>query len=274
MARTLNIVGGGNVGKALGHLWASGQAFLIQDILNRSIESGQRAVTFIGAGRAVTDYAEMRRAKVYMLSVPDDRIGDCCEKLVRAGHLSAETVVFHCSGALASSEMRPALQQGAAVASVHPVRSFAEPERIVKHFAGTFCGMEGDARALQVLEQAFSEVGAELFRINADAKILYHAGSVFACNYLVTLLDIALQAYAAAGITEDTARKLMAPLVQETVQNVIRRGPAAALTGPIARGDIATAVRQYRAVSAWRKSYGALYKQLGKLTADLAERKK
>jgi len=59
-----------------------------------------------------------------------------------------------------------------------------------------------------------------------------------------------------------------------TMDNVSRMGPTQALTGPIARGDIATAVRQYRAVNAWDQENGALYKQLAKLTADIARRRK
>mgnify|MGYP001964626333 FL=1 len=104
--------------------------------------------------------------------------------------------------------------------------------------------------------------------------MLYHAGAVFASNYLVTLLDTALQTYAQAGIPQDVALKMMAALVRETSENVLQSGPEQALTGPIARKDISTVIRQYRAVQAWDKRYGKLYKQMGKLTAQLAQRKR
>ena len=41
----------------------------------------------------------------------------------------------------------------------------------------------------------------------------------------------------------------MASLVRETAENVLRIGPEQAMTGPIARGDVATVLNQYRAVS-------------------------
>jgi predicted short-subunit dehydrogenase-like oxidoreductase (DUF2520 family) len=110
--------------------------------------------------------------------------------------------------------------------------------------------------------------------INADDKTIYHSAAVFACNYLVTLLDVAQQAYAKSGIPPDVALKLMEPLVRETVDNIFRLGPADALTGPIARGDLATVVKQYREVRTWNARYGRLYKQLGKLTAALALRRR
>lgn len=272
--RTLNIIGCGNVGKTLGRLWALHQTFVIQDILNRSPGSSLRAASFIGAGRPANTYADLRPADVYMIAAGDDQIVHCCDQLARSGRLSADAVVFHCSGALGSTELQPALRQGAAVASVHPIRSFADPEQVVKTFAGTCCGAEGDARALDVLNAGFSAIGARIVPIDAEFKLVYHSAAVFACNYLVTLLDVAQQAYVKSGIPHDVALKLMEPLVRETVDNVFRLGPAEALTGPIARGDTATAVKQYRAVRGWNKRYGALYKGLGKLTAALAGRRR
>jgi predicted short-subunit dehydrogenase-like oxidoreductase (DUF2520 family) len=274
LQKRLNIIGCGNVGKTLGRMWASNQTLLIQDVLNRSLESSQKAVSFIGAGRAVQDYAALRPADIYLIGTSDDQIVQCCEQLARVGLLSPDTVVFHCSGALGSAVLKPALEHGAAIASVHPIRSFATPEQVAQNFSGTYCGVEGDARAAGPLNEVFTAIGAHMLPINPDYKMVYHSAAVFACNYLVTLLDVAMQAYGKAGIPPDAALKLMEPLVRETVDNVFGLGPADALTGPIARGDVATAVKQYREVNAWNKLYGRVYKQLGKLTAVLASRRR
>jgi predicted short-subunit dehydrogenase-like oxidoreductase (DUF2520 family) len=301
LRRTLNIIGAGNVGKTLGRLWTLNQTFVCQDVLNRSIGSSQRAVSFIGAGRAIDDYADLRPADVWMIAAPDDQIMQCAEQLAHAGSLSAGSVVFHCSGALLSSELRAVQRLGAAagcalpaatngsakptngsaelgcalpaVASIHPIRSFAVPAEVVQSFTGTWCGIEGDQRALDVLIEGFSAIGAHLVPINTDFKMLYHSAAVFASNYLVTLLDVALQAYAKAGISDDAALNMIEPLVRKTVDGIFQVGPEKALSGPIARGDLETAARQYRAVAAWDKRYGALYKRLGRLTADLAARR-
>ncbi|MDB5763519.1 MAG: hypothetical protein JWQ21_2514 [Herminiimonas sp.] len=273
MPKTLTIIGGGNLGKTLGRLWTLNRTFTIQNVLNRFIGNARAAVSFIGAGHAAADYADLLPADIYLIATPDDQIVQCCEKLARAGCLSSASIVFHCSGALRSSELQPALQLGAAVASIHPIRSFASPEQVVQSFAGTCCGIEGDRRALDVLSAGFTDIGAQLVAIDADFKMLYHSAAVFASNYLATLLDVALQTYAKAGIPNDAALRMIEPLVRKTVDNIFRLGPEKALSGPIARGDLATAVRQYKAVKAWDKRYGALYKQLGRLTADLAARR-
>jgi predicted short-subunit dehydrogenase-like oxidoreductase (DUF2520 family) len=270
---TLTIIGGGHVGKTLGRLWAVNRHFVLQDVFSRSIDHAESAVAFIGAGHAVNDYADLKPADIFMIATPDDHIAQCCEKLAQSGRLSADSIVFHCSGALGSSELEAARKLGAAVASVHPIRSFAAPENLVQNFAGTYCGVEGDQRALDILNPAFSVIGAQPIAIDPALKILYHSAAVFACNYLATLLDVAQQAYVKSGVSDHAALKLMEPLVRETVHNIFRLGPAAALTGPIARGDMATVEKQHKAVAGWNKQHGELYEQFARLTVELAARR-
>lgn len=272
--QTLSIIGCGKVGQTLARLWVQHQTVQLLDILNTAPASGARAVAFAGAGRVANSYADLQAADIYLIAAPDDQIVACCDALASSGRLSASSTVFHCSGALPSSILASASARGAAVASIHPIRSFAVPEKVATDFAGTYCGMEGDQVAIDVLAPIFAAIGAQTVPIQRESKVLYHAGAVFASNYLVTLLDTAVQTYAQAGIPQDVALKMMASLVRETSENVLQIGPEQALTGPIARGDIATVVKQYRAVNRWDKRYGKLYKHMGKLTAELARRKK
>jgi predicted short-subunit dehydrogenase-like oxidoreductase (DUF2520 family) len=65
------------------------------------------------------------------------------QRLAQAVPLTG-SVVFHCSGALASDRLQAVRAAGGAVASVHPIRSFADPQAVAQAFAGTYCGMEGD----------------------------------------------------------------------------------------------------------------------------------
>jgi predicted short-subunit dehydrogenase-like oxidoreductase (DUF2520 family) len=269
---TLGIIGCGHVGKVLGRLLSSSGAVAVQDVLNRSAGSAQRAVAFIGEGQAIDRFAQLRPAEIYMIAASDDQIVACGEQLAAAGLVGAHTVVFHCSGALRSDALAAVLEQGGAVASIHPIRSFADPEQMAADFGGTWCGVEGNPRALDMLGPMLVAIGARLVPIDADFKNIYHSAAVFASNYLVTLLEVAANAYVKAGMPKEVAIELMGPLVRTTVDNVLRLGPAAALTGPIARGDMETALRQLHAVADWNPEYGALYKLLGRLTADLAGR--
>jgi predicted short-subunit dehydrogenase-like oxidoreductase (DUF2520 family) len=272
MPPTLNIVGAGHVGRALGRVFTARGVFAVQDVLTRSPESAQAAVAFIGAGCAVDAIAALRPAQAWMLAVSDDRIGEVAAQLARECVVEG-AVVFHCSGAKASTELAQLRAAGAFVASVHPVRSFADPEGVAANFDGTFCGVEGDEQALALLQPALEAAGARIVPIDAAAKTVYHAASVFASNYLVTVLDAALRAWQAAGIPEPVARELARPLAGETLDNVLRLGAGQALSGPIARGDALTVARQQAAVDAWDGPTGRLYAALAEATWDLARRR-
>ncbi|SFU45742.1 Rossmann-like and DUF2520 domain-containing protein [Pseudoduganella namucuonensis] len=270
MTRSLSVIGGGHVGRVLGRLLGSRCAVL--DVLTRSPSSARAAVDFIGAGVAADGYAALRPADIYLLSVGDDQIEPACAALAAAVPLRG-AIVFHCSGALASDRLAAARAAGAHVASVHPIRSFADPAAVAADFAGTFCGVEGDAEAVDALNALLLALGARPVAIDAAAKTVYHAAAVFASNYLTTVLDAALRAYQAAGIPEQTARELARPLAAETLANVFRLGAAPALSGPIARGDMATVARQEAAVAQWDAATGELYHALIAPTVELARRK-
>lgn len=270
---TLCIIGCGKVGKTLARLWHARQAFQVLDILNRSFESAQQACAFIGGGTPVNTYAELRHADVYLIAAGDDQITACCDALAASGKLSERTVVFHCSGALTSDALISAVESRSAVASIHPIRSFADPQKVAEDFAGTYCGSEGDNTALACLTPAFDVIGGCCVAIKRENKILYHAAAVFASNYLVTLIDVARQAYVEAGLAPDVALKLIAPLLSESASNAFRLGPATALTGPIARGDMDTVRRQRDAVQHWNPEVAALYCQFEVLTLNLARQK-
>lgn len=270
---TMNIIGAGKVGRVLGRLFAQHQVFHTSQVFNRSALSAEQAVAFIGAGTGLTDFAELSPADLTMLTVPDDQIALVCEKLAALNLFKPGSIVFHCSGAKASTDLISASAVGAAVASLHPVCSFADPVKLAAHFAGSICSLEGDDVALQVLTPALLALQAKVVQISAANKMLYHAGSVFANNYLVTLMDVALQTYQAAGLPADVAKAMAETLARQSFDNVFQLGTVAALTGPIARGDMATVAKQAEVVRQWDATAGNLYAAFTPPTIALAARK-
>jgi predicted short-subunit dehydrogenase-like oxidoreductase (DUF2520 family) len=177
------------------------------------------------------------------------------------------------SGATPSSDLKPVRERGALTASVHPIKTFTDAELAVQTFPGTFCSAEGDEGALTVLKPAFEKVGAKVFDIAPELKPVYHAGGVFACNYLVALIEAALRAHEKAGIPRKASLKALEPMVRETVDAIFDKGqgPAKALTGPISRGDVAAVRRQLVMVREWDPEIGELYRGLGLIAVALAE---
>lgn len=268
--KTLNIIGSGRVGRACGRMWARSGVFEIQDVLTRSRASASEAVKFIGAGHAVAHLRDMRPADVWMIATRDDAIVPSCVTLAATDKITPDDVVFHVSGATPSSDLEPARRKGALTASVHPIKTFTDPELAVRTFPGTYCSAEGDPEALKTLRPAFERIGARVFDIEPALKPLYHAGGVFACNYLAALIEAALRAHERAGIPRAASLKALEPMVRETVDAIFEQGPARALTGPASRGDVVTVKRQLAAVEGWNPALAALYRGLGRLAVELA----
>jgi len=269
--RTLNIIGSGRVGRACGRLWAQANVFEIQDVLTRSRESAREGVKFIGAGHAVGHLDEMRPADVWMIATRDDAIVPSCVTLAALGKLVPDDIVFHVSGATPSSDLEPAKARGTLIASVHPIKTFTDADQAARTFAGTYCAAEGDRDAVRVLRAAFEKIGAKVFGIEPGLKRIYHAGGVFACNYLVALIEAAMRAHEKAGIPRAASFRAIEPMVRETVDQIFDKGPERALTGPISRGDVAAVKLQLAQVEEWDRGMAGLYRGLGLLAVALAE---
>lgn len=272
---SLNIIGAGRVGQTLGRLWARSGVFQLQAVVARSTASAQQARDFIGAGQPVTDLGALPAADVWLLSVPDSQIAPVAQALAALATTSSTlrpALFFHCSGALGSNQLAPLSQLGWQVASAHPLLSFAQPERALAQFTGTPCALEGDTTALAVLEAAFTQIGGRCFTVAADDKLLYHAGAVFATNFLPVLQDVAEQLWQRSGMPENLTRQMRSTLLHNAVNNIVALGPQAALTGPAARGDSALITKQHQALANWNPLAAEAYAALSQLAAQLARR--
>ncbi|SDZ89057.1 Rossmann-like and DUF2520 domain-containing protein [Microbulbifer marinus] len=267
---TLNIIGAGKLGKTLGHLWQQQGIFQVQSLCNRTAQSARAAAQFIGAGAACDSIEAMADADCWLIASGDGQIADIAAKLASRFAGQADTIVFHCSGALASETL--AACKPAAIASAHPVHSFADPRASLQTLAGSSVALEGDQPAVELLRGAFSALGCETLTIAPEHKSLYHAGSVFACNYLTALMDLSLRTFAAAGIDQQQALQLLKPIVLQTAENNMRLGPEKSLTGPIARGDVETVSAQLDALQKTDPQLAQCYRQLGLACVELARR--
>ncbi len=267
---SLNIIGPGRVGRTLGALLQRAGLCAVQDVLSAEIATAESAVAFIGAGRAVRVLREMRAAELWLLTPPDAAIASVADAVAATGRMRAGDVVFHCSGSLPSSVLASLTATGALIASVHPLKSFADPVAAVQSFKGTYCAAEGDAAALTMLTPLFEQLGAQVAVIDPAGKTLYHAASVLVCNDLTALMEAGLRAYEQAGIERHTAQRMMEPLVRETLDNIFALGTTRALTGPVARGDADVLTRQLLALNTLDPRIADAYRALNRIALDLA----
>jgi predicted short-subunit dehydrogenase-like oxidoreductase (DUF2520 family) len=106
--------------------------------------------------------------------------------------------------------------------------------------------VEGDSRAVAMARRIVRDLGAEIFPIKKAAKPLYHALGSFCSPLIVATLVTAERVGRSAGLTSGQTRRVMAPILRQTIKNYAERGAAAAFSGPIKRGDVNTVLRHLR----------------------------
>lgn len=223
------IIGAGNVGQSL-FAALKGKAYhaaLIGKDLNQ-----QRA--------------EAAQSDLILITTQDDKIQSVCENI--AGVLRVDSVVAHCSGALDSTVLAAAEEAGCSTGSAHPLNTFPNTSAAKKLLTtpdhNTACFISGSAPARKALNALFESLNFVVHHlegdINKEAKIAYHTACVFACNYLTSLAELSLQTAEQAGLDRDVFWQAIQPLMESTLNNISAHGTSAALSGPIARGDLAT----------------------------------
>ena len=196
-----------------------------------------------------------------VLCVPDAEIPAAAEVVTAAAPL-----VGHTSGATPLSALAHA---GVPGFGLHPLQSFAHPG---VRFEGAGAAVAGTTQeALAFATELAERLGMTPFEIDDDGRSAYHAAASVASNFLVTLEAAAEAIAAGAGLAREDARRLLLPLVRQTVENVAELGPEAALTGPVARGDEATVEAQLAAVERAAPELLPLFDELVLRTGALAE---
>jgi predicted short-subunit dehydrogenase-like oxidoreductase (DUF2520 family) len=103
----------------------------------------------------------------------------------------------------------------------------------------------------------------EPFEIAEEDRAAYHAAATIASNFLFALEESAAALLGATGVTEP--RTALAPLVLASAANWAEQG-AAALTGPIARGDEETIASHLDALAERAPDLLELYRALAART--------
>lgn len=183
-------------------------------------------------------------------------------------------VICHFSGSLSSDIFSNKESTGAVVCSVHPIYAFSNKFTAYQNLTEALFTVEGDSAALEHMQELFQLLPNRVVEIPTEAKAKYHAAASVASNQVTGLLWMAIELLKESGITEETAYKMLEPLVKNSINTVFERGCKEALTGPIERGDRETVEKHLAALSKEEDPlpYGA-YRSVGALVARLAKEK-
>ena len=169
--------------------------------------------------------------RLLLLAVPDGAVADVARAVA-----PGDAVVAHVAGSLGLDVLAPHTR----VASVHPLVSLVDADLGARRLTGAWFATAGDPIAVEVVEA----LGGRSVEVADADRATYHAAAAVAANHLVALL----------GQVDRLARSIGVPLeayldlARGALDNVAEVGPAAALTGPVARGDRVTVARHLAAI--------------------------
>ncbi len=274
---SVTLIGCGKWGTALALALDDAGVSLREIIVRKKRVADSRFAASLGV-RLTTIPDTALDADVFWICTPDAAIANTAMELTRALKNTARKrppIVFHSSGALASTELAALQTIRASVASVHPLMTFPRRAKLrvgplsrgERSLANVPFALEGDPRACRVARKLIRAMGGEGFALDAEGKPLYHAFGAFASPMLVAVLTAAMETAVAAGYTPQQARRRMRPIVERTVANFFADGPEKSFSGPIARGDTATVARHLEALQRHPRLRAA-YAELARFALD------
>ncbi len=167
---------------------------------------------------------------------------------------SAEVVVAHLAGSLGLD----VLAGHPRVAALHPLVSLPDADVGAARLSGAWFAVAGDP----LVQRAAADLGGRWFEVADGDRVAYHAAAAVASNHLVALLGQVERIAAPVGVPVAAYLDLAAA----SLANVAALGPAAALTGPVARGDWGTVRRHLAAIAPdERPAYRALAVEAARL---------
>ncbi len=232
-------------------------------VLARRAEAAREAADLFEADVLTWD-GSMPAADLLLIAVRDDAIGEVAGRL--APLASAAGGAVHLSGLTPVAALQP-LAATMPTGSFHPLQTLPDGEAGAARLAGAWVGITSeDAVFADRLFALAHGAGMHPFELDDECRAVYHAAAAAAANYTLTTLAMAERLFAAAGVPFAAAE----PLVRAVIDNGFSMGPAAALTGPIARGDVGTVRAQLVAVAEASPELAEDFRTLGRATARLA----
>jgi predicted short-subunit dehydrogenase-like oxidoreductase (DUF2520 family) len=214
-------------------------------------------VHVIGSGRVGSAVCARLRERGLSLDGDDPNLRLLCVPDAAIAEVAAEIApgrawIGHVSGATPLTALTPHERRF----SLHPLQTFdrsGDPTQ----FDGAWAAASGETEeALGVARELAALLGLRAFDLPEAERTLYHAGAVFASNYLVTLQRAAVR----LGVPAEA----LIPLMLRTIENGFE------LTGPIARGDWATVEAHKQAIREAEPELEPLYETLAAATVALA----
>ena len=238
------VIGAGRLARSmLARLGPAGYPVL--SVASTRLATARSAVRGLRRARATTSLRRaVEPAELILLAVPDRSIRGVAEKLAAIGSVDwSSRIVLHHAGALGLAPLTALHAVGASVGLLHPLQCLGSSDRAAAVLPGSRARIEGDRRARTAasrLARALGLVPLPLRELSAADRTAYHAAASLLSNDLLALLSLGVDLLMSIGLTRRVAIEALLALSRGTLSQVEGGDLSAALTGPVARGDIAT----------------------------------
>jgi predicted short-subunit dehydrogenase-like oxidoreductase (DUF2520 family) len=271
------IVGSGAVARALGRLMVRGGEPVVA-LASRNRSHAEDAVRFIDGSAGAIQVVEYRdvphMASRILIAVSDRAIEPIAESVAAAGMRGG--VALHTCGAKGPEALAALRAVGVACGMLHPMQTIISGEQGAASLGEATFGLSGDPGAVEWAEHLVritTQGRGQALHIDPRGLRYYHAAAVMASNALVAALDAAVILLGRAGVERDAALRAIGPLARTSVDNAITRGPQAAVTGPVVRGDAATVAAHRDALRDVDPTVATLYEAAAAHLLELAKQR-
>ncbi|MDP3967768.1 MAG: DUF2520 domain-containing protein [Nocardioides sp.] len=234
---TVGVLGAGRVGAVLGSVLQALPTTAVVAASGETPATRERMADLLPGVEVAKPTAVARACDLLLLTVPDDMLPGVVRSMADSGSLRPGQLVVHTSGKHGLDVLAPAAAVGCRVLAVHPAMTFTGTAADVERLQGCVFGVTVPDELATVADALVAALGGRPVRIAEEHRALYHAGLAHGANHLVTLVSQAMDLLRAAGV-DDPAGTLR-PLLTAALDNTLEHGDAA-LTGPVARGDLRT----------------------------------
>jgi len=122
---------------------------------------------------------------------------------------------------------------------------------------------------VQVARKMIRQMDGVAVRLSGTNKAAYHAAGLFACGFVLVLMETGTRLLMTQGFKRRQALRALLPLVRQTLDNLESVGARSAWTGPLSRGDFSTVERHFAALAVGQPEFLEAYQALSRLTARL-----
>ncbi len=259
-ARRAAVIGPGRLGTLVAHaLSASGTS--VVRVAGGSDASRARLREGLAGVRDVPLEEVAQGVGLVVIATPDAAIEAVVDRLVRADALDESHGVVHLAGVHGTAPLRRAGLAGARIAALHPATTVPTGASDPALLHGVAWAVTAGSRDRSWAHELVHDLGGDPFDVPEDARVRYHAALALASNTVGAAVVTAGLLLRSAGIAD--AGRLIAPIAHASVDTAAAGG-AAALTGPVVRGDAATVRAHLDAIAPDLPEVAAAYRALSR----------